>query len=299
MRSGSVQILALVLLLLAGSTVAEGAVNVVAFEGAGLSETPGVPGGTPLGVGAALAQGDTVVIGTGSTLTLEFDDGSQIDVVGPARFVLSLVSSYARTIDLLEGTIERAVIGDITTGIRTPGGPFLALRNSTGRATVTPLAGDQVQAVFELLEGSDAKVGREGGTAYSIDIGQPESFVSSLTPASGGEGSTSGEGGEYKVGPHTIEVDPEGGFLVEPQPDGGLKITSTVPEGEFGMVTIDGKTRIFMARGETVQFSGAGMVVGTTGIVHVTSDLAVEPSQNFDDPVGDPADSSFTGFKKD
>lgn len=300
MRFGSVQIFALAIFLVCGLATAEAGVSVVAFDGAGISETPGETGATPVAVGAELAQGDTVTIGTGATMTIRFDDGSVIDFVGPAQFTLSLDSEFARTIDLITGTIERAVIGDIPTGIRTPGGPFLALENSTGRATVTMLEDDQVQAVFELLAGDNGKVGREGGVAYSIDVGQPETFVSSLTPIPGPAGgdASSPEEGEYQIGPHTIVVEPSDQFDIQPTPDGGMKIISNVPEGEFGVVTIDGQTKIFLANGESVEFDGSGVVTENTGIVHVISDMSIIRRANFDDPIGDPADSSFTGFKR-
>ena len=294
MRFRITRYVALAVLLVGGVVLAaEEGVMVTSFTGQGVIES--ADGAVlPLVEASTLSQGDTVSIGSGSTMTLTFADGSTMEVSGPARIELELVADYARTVRLHEGTITRLEVKEVTTGIVTPGGAFVAAQFGTVFARAEPGPDGQMRTTFNLIEGT-AKTGIKGGDASVLAMGKPVVYDlrmqgASTTP----RGPTQpGDGRVVELGMHNITYYPPAAVGVETTADGGKVFTSTAPEGEYAMVVIDEDTTFYLASGESVSFGPDGSVGRSDGSVHMYSPLSV--SSFFFDPVRDPAGSSFTG----
>jgi hypothetical protein len=288
-----VRYVALAVVLVGGLVLAaEEGVKVTGFTGTGVVQSSD---GTVLSLadGATLSQGDTVSLGTGGTLTLEFADGSVMEVAGPARIGLELVADYARTVRLHEGTINRLEVKEVTTGIVSPGGAFVAAQFGTVFARAEPGADGQMRTMFNLLEGT-AKTGIKGGDVSVMSVGKPVVFDLEVPgPATTPRQVPAGDGEVIELGMHEITYYPPGGVGVETTADGGKVFTCTAPEGEYAMVVIDEDTTFYLASGESVSFGPDGSVEKSNGTVHLYSPLTV--SSFFFDPVKDPAGSSFTG----
>lgn len=287
--------LALGLLLIGGVVfAAEEGVKVTGFTGKGVVQGSDMTV-SELENGATLSQGDTVSLGTGAMMTLEFADGSVAAIVGPARFGLDLVADYARTIHLYEGTITRLEVKEVTTGIVTPGGAFVAAQNGAVFARAEPGSGDQMRTTFKLIHGS-AKTGIRGGSVQVMTMQSPVVFdleVPGTAPTPRGAPPARGDGKMIELGLHDITYYPAGGVTIEETADGGRKFTSTVPEGDYAMVIVDEDTTLYLGRGETALLSGDGFIVRSSGVVHLYAPLSI--TAFWYDPVRDPAGSSFTG----
>ncbi len=286
---------ALGLILIGGVVMAaEQGVTVTGFSGQGvIQDSDGAV--SELANGATLSQGDSVSLGTGAMLSLEFADGATMVVTGPARFGLELVADYARTIRLYEGTISRLNVKDVTTGIVTPGGAFAASQNGAVFARAEPGPGGQMRTTFTLREGA-AKSGIRGGDVQVMSLGAPVVFdleVPGAAPSPATTAPAAGDGKVIELGMHDITYYPLGGVTVEKTADGGRKFTSTVAEGEYAMVVIDDDTTLYLAAGESAVLGPDGFVSRSDGVVHVYQPLSI--SSFFFDPVRDPAGSSFTG----
>jgi hypothetical protein len=151
-----------------------------------------------------------------------------------------------------------------------------------------------VRSTFKLFEGTGAKVGIQGGDARVLSDDQPAVFdlavsgPAPLAPTPAVVGSD-----KFALSGHVIEFYPSGGFRIEAGADGGQKLTSTVPEGSWGVVTVDGETSFYLASGESVAFTAAGAAESHNGVVHVYPTL--DHHSLFFDVVRDPADSSYAG----
>ncbi|MCU0726114.1 MAG: hypothetical protein MUE73_10040, partial [Planctomycetes bacterium] len=108
-------------LLTAGlSLSAEGRVRLGFFEGAVFvySSEDGVS--RPATLGDALSREDGIIVASGGNASVFFEDGSRMDLSGPCHVRFRLLAEYARTVELLYGTISRLRVNGITTGVFTP-----------------------------------------------------------------------------------------------------------------------------------------------------------------------------------
>mgnify|MGYP003574287111 CR=1 FL=1 len=240
---------------------------------------------------------DGLWVASGSKLSLAFDDGSTMDLSGPAQIVLSEMSEYSRTVDLISGTINQYVVKDVTSGVRTPYDSFVAVRNGTVQVKVDALEGRN-QVTYKLFEGEDAKVvdGKELrplGTDQPIIVERslietPPSIPVSVPMASDGEMLV------LQLGFNRIEIVPKSGFTVDGTPNGGVLVTCILPKGQFGSVAINTKTpfttNFYMTEGDVIEFDAGGNVLRHSSIVHIYAALDVRG--NYDEAVADPSDSS-------
>jgi hypothetical protein len=252
--------------------------------------------GTPLEVGAVVAPGQWVHLGTDARVTVNFEDGAVMDVAGPALFRMTVVSDYSRTIDLVNGTVNRFDAKDITTGLRTPFDTYVVLRESSGFAKVesTP---DSWVITYSLWSGNEAKVVDERrllalDADRPIVIERPKGAGAGMTEE---PGATVGETETIVLGVHTIEYTPKAGFLVEPTDAGGVRLTSKVATGQFGVVTVDGQKTFYLAPEDVIEFDADGNIVRYTGIVHVYA--ALDLRGIYDEAVADPSDASPIGTR--
>jgi hypothetical protein len=255
------------------------------------------PGNRPLLVGGVVNQGETVTLEAGAELTLDFPDGSSMDVAGPASFKATLLTDAARTIDLLYGSINRLVVKDIVTGIRTPFGSFVAAQNATVFVGIgeTP---DNYRSTFMLLEGEGANV-VNGNQLMILTKDRPITLDTAREPApleptaGSGEASTTGDSAQLKIGDHTFLITPKDGFTIEPRPDGGFRIVRT-GEGT-GLINVDDTTQFYMFQGDFMDIGPAGNVEIQSGVIHIYSPLDREGLYN--EPISSPAAASATGTK--
>ena len=246
--------------------------------------------------GATLAEGARIRLAEGARLSVRFvEDGATMDLTGPAEIVLVELAEVARTISLLDGRMNRFVAEDVTTAIETPFRTRVAVRNGTVAVEVDESnAGDRV--TFKLYEGTDAKVDDDGriralGTDEPIVITRPRGVraptIETARPI------VEGVSKDLKIGVHTITITPEHGFTVQPTPGGGVLITSILPEGQFGQVSIDRETNFYLSNGEFIEFDANGNVVRHNAIVHVYA--ALDRRALYDEAVADPSDASPIG----
>lgn len=247
------------------------------------------PGGRTLAAGEQVEQGETVTLGAGAKLTLTFEDGATMDVVGPASFRMTTVSDTARTVDLIYGTVNRLVAKDVVIGIRTPYDTFVAAQNSTVFAGIAQ-SPDGAKVTYMLLEGENAKV--VDGQQLTV-MTQDAPVVVNRMQGGGTALPGTDETAKFNLGDHVVRVYPSGGFTVEEMPGGGMKITRS-GEG-FGLVSVDDDTSYYLAEGEFVQFDSAGNTTAMNGIIHVYSPL--DRMGLYWEPIQGPASASFTGTK--
>lgn len=247
------------------------------------------PGGRTLAAGEQVEQGETVTLGAGANLTLTFEDGATMDVVGPASFRMTTVADSARTVDLIYGTVNRLMAKDVVIGVRTPYDTFVAAQNSTVFAGIAQ-SPDGAKVTYMLLEGENAKV--VDGQQLTV-MTQDAPVVVNRMQGGGTALPGTDETAKFKVGGHVVEVFPSGGFSVEQLPGGGLKISRT-GEG-YGIVTVDGNTSYYLAEGQFAQFDSTGNTTAMNGIIHVYAPL--DRMGLYWEPVQGPASASFTGTK--
>lgn len=247
------------------------------------------PGGRTLAAGEQVEEGETVTLGAGANLTLTFEDGATMDVVGPASFRMTTVADTARTVDLIYGTVNRLEAKDVVVGIRTPYDTFVAARNSAVFAGISN-SPSGAKVTYMLLEGENAKV--VDGQQLTVMTADAPVVIDRMQ---GGGTALPGtdEGARFEVGGHVVQVFPSDGFSMEQLPGGGLKITRT-GEG-FGMVSVDDDTSFYLAEGQFVQLDSAGNTTAMNGIIHVYAPL--DRMGLYWEPIKGPASASFTGTK--
>jgi hypothetical protein len=278
-------------------------VTVTAASGKAMSMSPGAENAMDLVEGSVVGQGDTLFLATGAHLTLEFDDGSTMDVSGPAQLVLSELSEYARTIDLTSGTINQFVVGEVTSGVRTPYDSFAAVREGTIQVMVDTLGDDRTQITYKLLEGENAKVvdRREIQPLVGETVIVREPGAETAMPTADLSMKTVGDALSFVIGFNQISLIPKDGFTVTPTSEGGIIVECILPEGQFGTVSVNTETPFqqsyFLTKGDTIEFDAGGNVIRTSdgAIVHVFAVLNVRG--NYDEAVADPTDASPIGVR--
>ncbi|MHC4472664.1 MAG: hypothetical protein ACYTDY_01625 [Planctomycetota bacterium] len=273
-----------------------------------------LPGGKgepkPLAKGDVLKQGDDVTLAPGATMKVALPAGASMEVTGPANFRLRMISDYAWTIELLSGTIDHLVAKDYFTGVTTPAGVFMALRN--GDVTVKVDSSDGAQTVaMTLNEGTEAKIVEKDGEARKLVKGEPFVFRSEGEEPAGedaearedeeevGEAEEEARpkrptmGAQIVIGRHVVRVVPKDEFRIAPTPTGGWVLYCISPEGEYAQVTIDGDINFFMTNGDEIEFDSEGNIIRHDAIVHVYAALDVRGI--YDEAVANPNDASFVG----
>jgi hypothetical protein len=294
---------ALVLALIAVSGIAWGAVpspKVKAVTGEVTSRMGDEGAPKTMSEGDPLLEGDIVEVPEGGTLTVSFHDGSEMDVVGPARFKMQLLADNARTIQLHYGEISRFEVKDVTTGITTPLDTFVALWNGTVSVKVDSVPGKN-RAVFNLLDGENAKV-VEGRTPKVLTKGTPHMVTQDRPGEGGGEPMGVAPGaidrtkqGKYQIGVNTVNIPGMEGYKVVQTPGGGLKITS-IMKGGFGTITINQDRIIYLAPGQSIELDSNGAVVQSDGITHDGFFILTRRGVSVD-PFTDVSQQSYTGTR--
>lgn len=225
-----------------------------------------------------IQDGDIIRVPENSRLTVEYGDGSTLAVVGPAAMRFGEITPKGRRLVLASGTISEATIYGIAVEIQAPN-PYdasLVLQNARGFARVQP--GDRI--TFEKLEGVFGKVWRGnkytdiGGNSWSLNA--RDGTVS--TGPSGAVGrNRRGVGKEEQVGSDAVRVivgdrevvfHPANSFARENTADGGLRLTFQGSGDSWGVVEVGLETTLFVAPGQSVEFSGSGDIVRFDGISH-------------------------------
>ena len=259
----------------------------------------------PLAKGDTLAKGDEVTLGDGAKMKVTLPEGAYVEVVGPARFRLLVVSEFAWTVSLESGTIEHLVAIDSFVGVSTPAEVYVAVQR-TGDVTVSVESTDAADTITVTLNDGNAKVVQRSNGGEASDLVQGEPFVLRSEKA---KAETEAEepaprtlprtpdkpvvGATIRIGDHLVRVVPKDAFTIAPTPGGGWIMTCKVPEGEFGQITLDNDVNFFLSRGEFMEFNSQGVVVGHTGIVHVYAALDIRGI--YDEAVANPSDASFVG----
>jgi hypothetical protein len=246
--------------------------------------------------GTALQRGDLLQLAEKASASIRFADGAEMDISGPAAVRFSLLTARARTVDLLYGTMNRFIVKSVTTGIKGVCRSYCALRNGT--VFVRCEVGQKtLRAIYKLFSGgSDAQVG-QGDERRPLTTQKPAVFMCDSCEPWCDRPGIAPEGvnriRRLKVGDRVITLAPPEAFSVERTPDGGVLLTSVVPEGTFGVVTLDDYTTFYLGSGQSLLFGSDGEVDRHGGIIHIYGPL--DRRGIYDDPVESPADSSFTG----
>lgn len=254
---------------------------------------------TDVGGATQFQEGDVLRVPDSSRLLVEFADGASLALVGPATLRFGPMDAKGRRVVLAAGAISEATVRGIAMEIQAPA-PYdvsFVLQNARGFARVNP--GDRI--VFQKMEGAFAKVWRDGkwtdvgDTAWSLNVrdgtvgpapaaaGQPR--AATTKPVALADGSkmvvVRGTSIRYYLGEHFTEEWMEGG---------GLRLTFQGPEDEFGAVTVGQETTLYLARGQSVEFDGAGDVVRFDGVTHLYQPVFDTIFET--DPIETPIDAS-------
>ena len=123
-------VLFLCLLLAAGITFsAEGRARVEFVSGSVFLYSSADGASRPAAMGDEFGREDGLILEDGANASVFFDDGSRMDLSGPCHVRLRLVEEYARTVELLYGTINRLRVNGITTGVFTPSEVYAVIQN--------------------------------------------------------------------------------------------------------------------------------------------------------------------------
>jgi len=246
-----------------------------------------------LAAGETLSEGSLVVLGEGVEATVTFSDGAVMDVTGPARFTLVQMDAFMRRVDLAEGRINQFEIKEITTGIHTPYETFVAVQNGSVGVNVRP-----GEVTYNLYEGEDAKVVdlNEGSQGYGLTVLTPNTPYVVTRDAPGDAPamriSAAGDSNSrvIRVGPRTVRLTPADGFDIVSTPTGGVTLTCTVPEGEFGTVQLGLTTVMYLASGDVLELDAGGNVLRSNAIIHSLAALDIRGV--YDEAIANPGDSS-------
>jgi len=239
-----------------------------------------------VGSSTQFTQGDIVRVAEGSRLTVEYQDGASIALVGPAAMRFGQMDSQGRRVVLGSGAASEIVVRGIALEIQAPN-PYdasVVLQNARGFARVSP--GDRI--MFQRMGGSFGKVWREN---HYTELGSAP-WV--LNIRDGGRI----ENREHIVGDDVVSV-VVGGVTITFQPasqfersygdDGSLSLNYKGAEG-FGQVDVGDETSMYTFEGQSVGFDKNGDITAFSGVSHLNRPL-FDPIQT-DDPVENAADTS-------
>lgn len=164
------------LLLAAGfSLSAESLARVEYVEGDVLRYSASDGATMAAGIGDTLGQGDGLILADRATASVFFDDGSRLDLSGPTHVRFRLIADYARTVELLYGTINRLRVDGVTTGVITPADVFAVV--TTGdlfmRAEMTS---EPQRTTIWLREGQNGVCG-QASRSQPLVVGKPVVFL--------------------------------------------------------------------------------------------------------------------------
>ena len=148
----------------AGTTATSGSVTV---RSAGATSAAGPD--------TRLKPGDAIAVAAGARATVRFEDGSTVDLVGPAEMSFIQLENGGRRVRLDSGTIARADVRGVALEVQTPGGPSLVLQNAQATASVSGST-----STFAKTGGDYAKVWSNG--AFT-DLGASWSNAPKPAPA--------------------------------------------------------------------------------------------------------------------
>lgn len=238
--------------------------------------------------------------------TLEFSDGSTVQVVGPAVVQIVDVGAAGRRIQLVQGVVSEARVRGIALEIQTPYDASFVLQNATGFARV--VSGERV--TFQRRDGEYARVHSAGvvydlqSSPWSLNLRQPTSSA----PAAPSE--TVQRPGAFQMLPNDRASIQLGGRVIVIEPASKFKRTdftvqdalTCAPESvirlcyqgkdDFGVVYIGTDTVLFLGPGECVEFDAYGNVTALDGISHMYHPLSEELP--YEEPVENAADVSIS-----
>ncbi len=248
---------------------------------------------TPVTASTEFKTGDQITVEAGAKMTVSFEDGSSITLVGPSSMTFGEMSSQGRRVRLDSGVITEATALGIALEVQTPYADSLVLQNGSAFARVVP--GDKV--TFQRLSGDFVKVYTPGlgyqdlGSVYTVnvrDAGDPPGDP----PADADE--PRGDVEVLNLGGREVTIAPASEFSTETLPGGGVRITYT--GDDFGSVEVGGETVLFLGADEYVELSPTGEVTVFTGVSHIYH----PPNLNsfYDDPISDVTDLSLTRVRR-
>ena len=241
---------------------------------------------TNVGSSTQFTQGDIVRLAEGSRLTVEYQDGASISLVGPAAMRFGQMDSQGRRVVLGSGAASEVDVKGIALEIQAPN-PYdasVVLQNAKGFARVSP--GDRI--VFQRMGGSFGKVWREN---HYIELG---SEPWTLNIRDGGrldhrERIVGDDVVEVTVGGVTVTFQPASQYQRTWNDDGSLGLSYKGAEG-FGQVDVGDETSMYVFEGQSIAFDKNGDITEFSGTSHLNRPLFT-PIQN-DDPVENAADAS-------
>jgi hypothetical protein len=128
-------------------------------------------------VGSELRQGDGLLLGKEATAAVRFPDGARLDVSGPAHVKFRLLADYARTVELVSGTINRFIARDTPCGVITACDAFVSFTNGTVFVKAETW-GEPLRVTVKNFEGENCAVG-QGTRSWALGTEKPEVFLCS------------------------------------------------------------------------------------------------------------------------
>jgi hypothetical protein len=168
-------ITACVLLSAGFSLSAEGRARLEYFEGAVFVYSSEDGLSRPAVFGDVLEADDGLVVENGGTATVFFEDGSRMDLSGPCHVRFRLLAEYARTIELLYGTINRLRVNGITTGVFTPAEVYAVVQSGDLFMRAEMVSEPQRTTIW-LREGEPAVCGH-ASRSQVLEVNKPVVFL--------------------------------------------------------------------------------------------------------------------------
>jgi hypothetical protein len=240
--------------------------------------------------------GDVLTCTADSQLKIVQENGTLLNVVGPAEFQIVSMGAGGTTVKLKSGLINVARAKGAPLTIESDYGVRMVVEESTGYAEIFP--GDRMR--FANRKGESVTVfqpdgerpQKAGELPYIIDLKKlrwkpaPDGASSPMAAGSGQLGP-----GVYRQGPRIIRVYPPDKVRVEKTPEGGLRfIGAGLGKNQFARVEVGFEAVLFIADGQVVGVDQNGLVDEVTGGVSFM-DVAGDEDLDYE-PVRDAADLS-------
>ena len=234
-------------------------------------------------VGTEVKPGQLVTVAADSKVRIAFDDGSELNIVGPAevRVVSGGTGKAPLQILLLGGVINVARAGSDGLNIGTEYPVSLTVASgSTGYAEV--MAGDLLR--FQSKKGDGVVLSHQGKTTPLVTGDLPKLFnlrrLDLAKNPADPDGDPMGTGqylpqrNVYRLGRRTIRIYPHDNARVEKMSDGGLRITGIgLADNEYVRVEVGYEAILYLGAGDMAVLDRAGNVDEYTGTTMIGTPL--------------------------
>ena len=292
----------LMLLVVAGPvSAAENTAKVGEVAGNVLVQRPDVGPAGAVTAETTFGAGDRLTCTADSNVKIAFDNGTLINLVGPAEAILVSITDEETRVSLVTGLVNLARARGAKLYLGTEYSVYLTITESTGYAEVKPgqkmvfsnIMGEGVTLSFL---GEDHAL-KAGDLPYPINLTKLKlDRTPSVTPAAPKTAVPTSDvimppSGQYLLGRRVIRIYPHGNVRGQRMSNGGLRLIGVgLGKNEFARIEVGYEAVLYVGEGDYVVLDQYGNVDEFTGTAFI--DRPIE-RRSFDfEPIRDAADSS-------